>query len=57
MVFGRDGEGLLRSGRLAITEPTQIGDYTAAAATLSRALAAMSLEIAQALADQARNPR
>jgi hypothetical protein len=39
------------------SEPTQVGDYAAAAGALSRALGAMSLEIAQALADQARNPR
>ena len=52
-VLGRDGERLLRSGRSSITEPTQVGDYTAAAGALSRALGAMSLEIARALADQA----
>jgi hypothetical protein len=53
-VLGRDGERLLRSGRSTISEPTQAGDYTAAAGALSRALGAMSLEIAQAIADQAR---
>ena len=53
-VFGRGGDKLLRSGRSAITEPTQAGDHTAAAAALSRALGAMSQEIAQAIADQAR---
>jgi uncharacterized protein len=52
-VLGRDGEKLLRSGRSTITEPTQVGDYTAAAAGLSRALGAMSTEIAEAIADQA----
>jgi hypothetical protein len=31
-----------------------VGDYTAAAGALSRALGAMSLEIARAIADQAR---
>ena len=53
-VFGRDGEKLLRSGRSTITEPSQVGDYTAAAAALSRALGAMSQEIAQAIAVQGR---
>jgi len=53
-VFGQDGEKHLRSGRSTITEPTQVGDYTAAAGALSRALGAMSGEIAQAIADQAR---
>jgi uncharacterized lipoprotein YmbA len=53
-VFGRNGDELLRSGRSAITEPAQIGDYTAAAAALSRALGAMSTEIAQAIAEEAR---
>jgi uncharacterized lipoprotein YmbA len=52
-VFGRDGEKLLRSGRSTITEPTQAGDYTAAAAALSHALGTMSQEIAQAIADAA----
>jgi uncharacterized lipoprotein YmbA len=52
-LLGRDGERLLRSGRSAITEPTQAGDYTAAAAALGRALGAMSTEIAQAIAEQA----
>jgi uncharacterized protein len=52
-VFGREGEKLLRSGRSTITEPTEVGDYTAAAAALSRALGAMSTEIAQAIANQA----
>jgi len=51
-VFGRNGERLLQSGRSTITEPTQVGDYTAAAAALSRALGAMSVEIAEAIADQ-----
>jgi uncharacterized protein len=53
-VFGRDGDKLLQSGRSTITEPTQVGDYTAAAAALSRALGAMSTEITQAIAVQAR---
>ena len=39
------------------SEPTQVSDYAAAAGALSRALGAMSLEIAQAIADQARIPR
>jgi uncharacterized protein len=51
-VFGRNGDKLLRSGRSTVTEPTQVGDYTAAAAALSRALGAMSTEIAQAIAEQ-----
>jgi uncharacterized lipoprotein YmbA len=46
-------ERLLRSGRSTITEPAQVGDYAAAAAALSRALGAMSTEIARAIADQA----
>jgi uncharacterized protein len=53
-VLDRDGEKLLRSGRSTITEPTSVGDYSAAAAALSRALGAMSEEIGQAVADQAR---
>jgi uncharacterized lipoprotein YmbA len=53
-VFGRDGEKLLGSGRSTITEPSEVGDYTAAAAALSRALGAMSTEIAQAIAQHAR---
>jgi len=53
-VLGPDGERLLRSGRSTITEPTQVDDYTAAAGALSRALGAMSLEIARAIADQVR---
>jgi len=53
-VYGRGGERLLRSGRSTLTEPTQVGDYTAAAAALSRALGAMSTEIAEAIAEQAR---
>jgi hypothetical protein len=53
-VYGRNGDKLLRSGRSTITEPGEVGDYTAAAAALSRALGAMSQEIAQAIADQAR---
>lgn len=52
-LFGRDGEQLLRSGRSTITQPTQAGDPTASAAALSRALGAMSHEIAQAIAAQA----
>ena len=51
-VFGRNGEKLLRSGRSTISEPAEVGDYTAAAAALSRALGAMSQEIAQAVAVQ-----
>jgi uncharacterized protein len=54
-VLGRDGERILRSGRSTISEPTQVADYTAAAGALSRALGAMSLEIARAIADQARS--
>ena len=53
-VYGRGGDKLLRSGRSTITEPAQVGDYTAAAAALSRALGAMSREIAQAVAVQGR---
>jgi uncharacterized protein len=53
-VLDRDGERVLRNGRSTITEPIQAGDQTAAAAGLSRVLGAMSAEIAQALADQAR---
>jgi uncharacterized lipoprotein YmbA len=53
-VFGRNGEKLLRSGRSTISEPAKVGDYTAAAAALSRALGAMSKEIAQAVAVQGR---
>jgi uncharacterized protein len=53
-VLDRDDERVLRNGRSTITEPAQVDDYTAAAAALSRALDAMSLEIAQAIADQAR---
>jgi uncharacterized lipoprotein YmbA len=53
-VLGRDGERLLQSGRSTIAEPTQVGDHTAAAAALSRALGAMSTEIAEAIAAQAR---
>ena len=53
-VFGRNGEKLLRSGRSTISEPAEVGDYTAAAAALSRALGAMSKEIAQAVAVQGR---
>jgi uncharacterized protein len=53
-VYGRNGEKLLRSGRSTISEPAAVGDYTSAAAALSRALGAMSQEIAQAIADQAR---
>ena len=53
-VYGRDGDKLLRSGRSTISEPAAVGDYTAAAAALSRALGAMSKEIAQAIAVQAR---
>ncbi len=53
-VYGRNGEKLLRSGRSTISEPAEVGDYTAAAAALSRALGAMSQEIAQAIAVQGR---
>ena len=53
-VLGRGGERLLESGRSTITEPAAVGDYTAAAAALSRALGAMSTEIAEAIAAQAR---
>jgi uncharacterized lipoprotein YmbA len=53
-VFDQDGERLLRNGHSAITERTQAGDHTAAAAALSRALGTMSGEIAEAIADEAR---
>jgi uncharacterized lipoprotein YmbA len=53
-VLDQDGETLLRNGHSTITEPSQAGDHTAAAAALSRALGALSNEIAQAIADQAR---
>jgi uncharacterized lipoprotein YmbA len=52
-VYGRAGERLLQSGRSTITEAAPAGDYAAAAAALSRALGAMSTEIAEAIADQA----
>jgi uncharacterized protein len=52
-VYGRNGDELLRSGRSTIREPAGAGDYTSAAAALSRALGAMSQEIARAIADQA----
>ena len=52
-VYGRGGERLLQSGRSTITEAASPGDYAAAAAALSRALGAMSTEIAEAIADQA----
>lgn len=51
-VFGRNGEKLLQSARTTIAEPSPPGDYTAAAAALSRALGDMSIEIAQAIAAQ-----
>jgi uncharacterized protein len=53
-VFGRGGEKLLRSGRSTISEPAAAGDYSSAAAALSRALRAMSEEIAQAIAAKKR---
>ena len=53
-VFGRGGEKLLRSGRSRLIEPTTVDDPSAAAAALSRALGAMSQDIAGALAAQAR---
>ena len=53
-VYGRNGDKLLRSGRSTVSEPAAVDDYTAAAAALSRALGAMSTEIAQAIADSAR---
>jgi uncharacterized protein len=52
-VLDGDGERLLRNGHSTITEPIQAGDPTAAAAGLSRALGAMSHEIAQAIAAEA----
>jgi uncharacterized lipoprotein YmbA len=52
-VYGRRGESLLQSGRSTITEAAPPGDHAAAAAALSRALGAMSTEIAEAIADQA----
>jgi uncharacterized lipoprotein YmbA len=51
-VYG-NGDKLLRSGRSTVSEPAAVDDYTAAAAALSRALGAMSTEIAQAIADNA----
>jgi uncharacterized lipoprotein YmbA len=53
-VYGRNGEKLLRSGRSTVSEPATVGDYTSAAAALSRALGAMSEEIAQAIAGKTR---
>jgi uncharacterized lipoprotein YmbA len=53
-VLDEDGEKQLRSGRSTISEPAAVGDYTSAAAALSRALGAMSEEIAQAIAEEAR---
>jgi uncharacterized lipoprotein YmbA len=53
-VYGRGGEKLLRSGRSTISEPATVGDYTSAAAALSRALGAMSEEIGQAIAEKTR---
>jgi uncharacterized protein len=53
-VLDGDDERLLRNGHSSITEPIQAGDPAAAAAGLSRALGAMSHEIAQAIADHAR---
>jgi hypothetical protein len=49
--------GGVRQGWRGAPAERSIGDYTAAAGALSRARGAMSLEIVQALADQARNPR
>jgi uncharacterized lipoprotein YmbA len=51
-LFGRNGDKLLRGDRSTINEPTQVGDYTAGAAALSRALGAMSTEIAETIAEQ-----
>jgi uncharacterized lipoprotein YmbA len=56
-VFGRNGDRLLEGGRSTIAEAAEPGDYSAAAAALSRALGAMSVEIAQAIADQVGNRR
>ena len=53
-VYGRNGDKLLRSGRSTISEPAAVGDYTSAAAALSRALGAMSEQIAQAIAEKTR---
>ena len=53
-VDGRGGDKLLRSGRSTISEPAAVGDYTSAAAALSRALGAMSEEIAQSIAEKTR---
>jgi uncharacterized lipoprotein YmbA len=53
-VYGRNGEKLLRSGRSTVSEPATVGDYTSAAAALSRALGAMSDEIAQAITGKTR---
>jgi uncharacterized protein len=52
-VLDREGERVLRNGRSTIAEPTQAGDHTASAAALSRALGGLSVEIAEAIADQA----
>jgi hypothetical protein len=53
-VYGRNGDKLLRSGRSTISEPAAVDDYTSAAAALSRALGAMSEEIARAIAEKTR---
>jgi uncharacterized protein len=53
-VYGRNGDKLLRSGRSTISEPATAGDYASAAAALSRALGAMSEEIATAIAEKTR---
>jgi uncharacterized lipoprotein YmbA len=51
-LLGPDGVKLLHGGRSTITEPSQPGDYAAAAAALSRALSAMSADIANTIAIQ-----
>lgn len=49
-VYGRDGDQLVQRGRSTITEATAgAGDYEAIAAAMSRALGAMSEEIAEAI--------
>ncbi len=54
-LFRDDQDTLLRGARSTEVEPTTPGDYTADAQALSRALGAMSREIAAAIAtDQAR---
>jgi uncharacterized lipoprotein YmbA len=53
-VYGRNADKLLRSGRSTISEPAAAGDHASAAAALSRALGAMSEEIATAITEKTR---